>query len=167
VVKELLLNEPVQQFALVNSNHLIFANSAGQILIWNLNDLSHDPQIIYTSDQRQPFQALAYNASHKWLAIASSGTIKIFLILNPDNPGMLKPEQFTLKHKTIITQMGFSPDNNWLVTGSADALMLWDLRNIGTTEVDKFEPIVIETTANYFHSPLMGTASIFFMVITG
>jgi WD40 repeat protein len=150
VIKDLLLNEPAQKITLINSNHLIYTNPAGQILIWHLDDLSSDPQVIYTSDQRQPVQGLAYNAEHKWLAASSSGSVIIFLILNPDNPGNLKPEQFTLKHKTVITQMGFSPDNNWLVTGSADALMLWDMRDAGTKEVDKFEPIVIENSRQLF-----------------
>ena len=144
------MNEPVQKFVLVNSDNLIFANSTGQIILWHLDDTNRDPQIIYTSDQRQPFQTLAYNAEYKWLAAASSGTVMIFLILNPDNPGNLKPAQFTLKHKTVITQMSFSPDNNWLVTGSADALMLWDLRDVGVKDVDKFEPIVIENNRQLF-----------------
>lgn len=69
-------------------------------------------------------------------AAESTGSVMIFLILNPDNPGNLKPEQFTLKHRSVITQMGFSPDHNWLVTGSADALMLWDMSDAGIREVD-------------------------------
>ena len=74
----------------------------------------------------------------------------IFFIPNPDNPGNLKPEQFTLKHKTVIAQMGFSPDNNWLVTGSADAMMLWDMRDAGIKEVNKFEPIKIDNSRQLF-----------------
>lgn len=150
VVKDLLLNEPAQKLVLVNSHNLIFTNSTGQIMLWHLDDPDRDPQIIYASDQRRSFQTLAYNAEHKWLAASSSGTVMIFLILNPDNPGNLKPEQFTLKHKTVITQMGFSPDNNWLVSGSADALMLWDMRDAGIKEVDKFEPISIENSRQLF-----------------
>jgi WD40 repeat protein len=149
VIKDLQVNESVQKFVLVDKDHLIFTNSAGQILLWHLDDIDKEPQIIYTGDH-QPFQTLAYNPEHKWLAVSSSGTVMIFLILYPDNPGSLKPEQFTLKHKTVITHMDFSPDNNWLVTASSDALMLWDLRDIGTKEVDKFEPIVIENSRQIF-----------------
>ncbi len=149
VIKDLKLNEPVQKFVIIDKDHLIFANSAGQILLWHFDDIGKEPQIIYTSD-RQPFQTLAYNPEHKWLAVSSSGTVLIFLILNPDNPGSLKPEQFTLKHKTVVTHMEFSTDNNWLATGSSDALMLWDLRDIGTKEVDKFEPIVIDNSRQIF-----------------
>jgi hypothetical protein len=150
VVRDLLLNEPVQKFALINPDNLVYANQTGQILIWHLNDINSDPVVIYSSDQRQPVQNLAYNSEHKWLAASSSGTIMIFLILNPNNPGNIKPEQFTLKHKTVITQMGFSTDNNWLVSGSADALMLWDMRDAGIKEVDKFEPITIENKRQLF-----------------
>jgi WD40 repeat protein len=149
IVKDLIVSEPVQKFVVTDPGHLIFLNSAGQILLWHLNDLNSEPQIIYTSDH-QPFRTLAYDPEHKWLAVSSSGTVLIFLILNPDNPGTLKPEQFTLKHKTVITHMEFSPDHNWLVTGSADALMLWDLRDIGTKEVDKFEPIVIDNNRQLY-----------------
>jgi WD40 repeat protein len=150
VVKDLRLNEPVQKFTLINSKHLIYANSAGQVLIWHLDDIDREPQIIYSGDQHQPFQTVAYNAEHKWLAATTSGTVMIFPVPDPENPGNLKPEQFTLRHKTVITQMGFSPDNNWLVTGSADALMLWDMRDAGTKEVNKFEPIKIDNSRQLF-----------------
>ena len=46
--------------------------------------------------------------------------------------------------------MGFSPDNDWLVSGSADALMLWDLRDAGIKEVDKFEPVVTGNNRQLF-----------------
>jgi hypothetical protein len=46
--------------------------------------------------------------------------------------------------------MGFSPDNKWLITASTDALMLWDLRDIGTKDIDKFEPIVLENNRQLF-----------------
>jgi WD40 repeat protein len=64
--------------------------------------------------------------------------------VNPDNIGDLSPEAFTVKHKTVISHMEFSPDNNWLVSASPDAIMLWDLRDIGSKEIDKFVPIVVE-----------------------
>lgn len=150
IVKELLLNEPVQKFVLVNSDNFIFANSKGQILLWHLDNTSQDPQIIYASSERQPYKTLAYNAEHKWLAATRSGTIEIFEIPDPENPGKLKPEQFTLKHKTVINQAGFSPDNKWLVTGSADALMLWDLSETGINEISKSVPIVIENNRQLF-----------------
>jgi WD40 repeat protein len=149
IIRELVLNGPVQKFILVNSEQLFFINSSGQILLWGLNDVSKEPQIIYTGNH-QPVQNLAYNAEHKWLAAASSGTVIVFRITDPDHPGNLNPEQFTLKHRTVITQMGFSPDNKWLITASTDALMLWDLRDIGTKDIDKFEPIVLENNRQLF-----------------
>jgi len=148
VVRDLLLNEPVQKFTVVNSDHLIFANPAGQILIWHLDNIEKDPQVIYSGNQ--PVQTLVYNSEHKWLVASSSGTVMIFLILDPDNPGPINPEQFTLKHKTVINQMAFSHDNNWLATGSSDAIMLWNMRDIGLKEVDKFEPILIENNRQLF-----------------
>ena len=148
VVRDLMLNEPVQKFTVVNSDHLIFANPAGQILIWHLDNIDSDPEVIYSGNQ--PVQTLAYNMEHKWLAASSSGTVMIFLILDPDNHRTITPEQFTLKHKTIINQMAFSQDNNWLATGSSDALMLWNMRDIGLKEVDKFEPVLIENNRQLF-----------------
>jgi hypothetical protein len=150
VVKDLQLNEPVQKFTIANSNHLIFANSTGQILDWDLDDINREPQIIYTSENRQPFQALSYNSKLKWLAGSRSGSVVIFRIPDPDDPLKIKPLELTLKHKAVINQMGFSPDNDWLVSGSADALMLWDLRDAGIKEVDKFEPVVTGNNRQLF-----------------
>jgi WD40 repeat protein len=42
--------------------------------------------------------------------------------------------------------MEFSPDNNWLLTASSDALMLWNLKDVASTDIDKFVPLVIENT---------------------
>jgi WD40 repeat protein len=149
-VKELLLSEPVQKFVLINPGHLMFTSSSGQIIHWDLNNLNRDPEIIYRTANRQPINTLAYNAKHKWLVAASSGEILTFLILNPENMTNLEPGHFTLKHKAIISQIEFSPDNNWLVTASIDALMLWNLRDIGSLEVDKFVPIVIGNNHQVF-----------------
>lgn len=150
ILKELSLNEPVQEFVLLNSDNLVFSNSTGQILLWDLNDVNRDPQVIYAGNNRRAFKTLAYNREYKWLVATSSGTIEIFVIKDPANPGELKAEQFTMKHKTVITQTGFSPDNKWLVTGSSDALMLWNLSNIGINDISRFEPIVIENNGQLF-----------------
>ena len=142
-IRKLKMTDPVQKFILADSDQLIFTNSSGNIYRWNLNDINAEPEIIYTNKPRQAFQTLAFNATHKWLAMASSGSIIIFR-MNHGNFENIEPEQFTLKHKGIISHMEFSPDNNWLLTASSDALMLWNLRDIGTTEINKFVPLVIE-----------------------
>jgi len=148
-VKELLLDEPVQKFILIQSDHLVFANSSGQILQWDLKDINLEPGIIYSDENRRPFQTIAYNSSHEWMAVASLGNIMIFTY-NPDNNENLKSGMLIAKHKGVISQMDFSPDNNWLVSGSQDAIILWDLRDIGNREIDKFVPIVIPNNRQIF-----------------
>ena len=148
-VKELLLNEPVQKFILIQSEHLVFANSSGQILQWDLKDINREPGIIYSDENRRPLQTIAYNASHEWIAVASLGNIMIFTF-NPDNNENLKSGMFIAKHKGVISQMDFSPDNNWLASASQDAIILWDLRDIGSREIDKFVPIVIPNNRQIF-----------------
>ena len=142
-VKILAVNEPVQKFVLIDPDHLVFTNSTGNILNWDLKNTDREPEIIYSNENRQPFNTLAYNATHRWLVAASFGNIMIFP-LDPDNIKNLKPEQFTIKHKAVISQIAFSPDNNWLVSASQDAVMLWNMRDIGIKEPDKFMPVVVE-----------------------
>ena len=148
-VTELLLNEPVQKFVLANSDHLIFTNSTGHILHWDLKNINQEPEIIYSNENNQPFHTLAFNATHKWLAVASFGEIMIFNF-ESNNFENIKPEIFTVKHKAVISHIAFSPDNNWLVSASQDAIMLWDLREIGSKEIDKFVPIVIDNNRRIF-----------------
>lgn len=149
IITELLLNEPVQKFVLIQSDYLVFANSSGQILQWDLNNMNQEPEIIYNDENRRPFQTIAYNEFHEWLAVASLGNIMIFPF-NPDNNENLKFGMFIVKHKGVISQMDFSPDNNWLVSASQDAIILWDLRDIGSKEINKFVPIVVENNRQVF-----------------
>ncbi len=148
-IRVLTLNEPVQKFVLTGSDQLVYTDSKGNILLWDLNSIAVDPHIIYSNDNRQPFNTLAYNAAHGWLAAASYGKILVFPS-KPDNIKNLKPEQFTITHKAVITHLNFSPDNNWLVSASTDAVMLWDLKEIGSQETDKFVPVIIENNHRIF-----------------
>ena len=68
----------------------------------------------------------------------------------PGQAGKLKPEQFALNHKAVISRLDFSPDNNWLVSGSTDAVMIWDMRDIKINEIDKIIPVVIENNKQLF-----------------
>lgn len=147
--KDLLVSEPVQKFTLTGSDHLVFGNSSGQVLKWDLNNLNREPVIIYNDENRRPFQTIAYNPIHKWLALSSLGNIMIFPF-NPDNTENLKSGMFISRHRGVISQMDFSPDNNWLVSASPDAVILWDLRDIGSNEIEKFVPIVIENNRQIF-----------------
>jgi WD40 repeat protein len=150
MVRQLSLNDPVQKFIMPDSNHLIFANSQGQLLLWHLDDIASDPVVVFSGERRQPIQLLAFSNTHRLLAAGSSGRIMIFNITDPDKFRNPVPEFLTMRHKTVISQMEFSPDNNWLVTGSNDAVMLWDLRDIGIKEVNKFEPVIIENNRQLF-----------------
>lgn len=142
-IKILTVKDPVQKFVMIDSDHLIFANSTGNLLDWDLNKIEQEPQIIFSNDKHQPFNTLAYNVAHKWLVTSSFGEILIFPF-NTHKTGNPEPEQFAVKHKAVIFHTDFSPDNNWLVTASTDAIMLWDMRDIEIKDIDKIIPVVIE-----------------------
>jgi WD40 repeat protein len=148
-LKTLTLNEPVQKFILVNSDHLIFTNSSGNILDWNLNNTETQPQIIFSNGNHQPLNTLAYDSDRKWLVASSFGNIMIFPY-DPGQTGTLKPELFAVKHKAVISKLDFSPDKNWLVSGSQDAIMIWDMRDIKLNEIDKIVPVVIDNNRQLF-----------------
>lgn len=149
IVKELLLNEAVQKFVLAQSNYLIFTNSSGQILKWDLKNLNREPVIIYSNETRRSLQTIAYNASHEWIAVGNISDIMIFPF-NPDNTENLKDGMIIARHKGVISQMDFSRDNNWLATASQDAIILWNLRDIKSGEINKFVPIVIPNNRQIF-----------------
>jgi WD40 repeat protein len=142
-IKILTEKDAVQKVVLTDSDHLIFSNST-DIMVWDLNQIDQDPLVIYSNEMRQPFTSLAYNPVHKLLVATTLGEILTFT-LNNDKTGILKSEQFAVKHEAVISRTDFSRDNNWLVTASFDAIMLWDIRDIKQDGADKVLPIVIET----------------------
>jgi hypothetical protein len=148
-IKELQLSEEVKKFVIAGSDKLIFGNTSGQILKWDLNNINKDPEIIYKDENHRPFQSVAYNANHRWLSLSSLGNIMIFPF-NNENGENLRSGIVISKHKGAISQMDFSPDNNWLVSASQDAVILWDLRGIGNTEIEKFVPIVVANNRQIF-----------------
>jgi WD40 repeat protein/energy-coupling factor transporter ATP-binding protein EcfA2 len=148
-IKILAVKDPVQKFVLIDSDHLVFTNSTGNILEWDLNDIEQEPKILYSNESHQSFNSLTYNAAHKWLAASSLGNLMIFPF-NHEKTGSLKPELFTVKHKAVISQIDFSPDNNWLVSASQDAIMLWDIRDVEIKEIDKIIPVVIDNSRQIF-----------------
>jgi len=148
-IANLQLDNPVKKFVLTKNHHLVFFNAAGQILNWDLNHINEQPEIFYTSISRQPYQTIAYSTIHNLLVATSMGSIEIFPI-KTDLPGNLQAERFTVKHNTIVSQLEFSPDHNWLVSASADAIMLWDLEDLGGKETERFVPLVIENIWQIF-----------------
>lgn len=148
-ISKLQLNEAVQKFVLTSPDHLVYSNSSGQIMEWELNHSENPPKVLYANTGRIPYQTIAYNATHNWLVTTSLGDIIVFSI-DPDHPENLKPEGFTVKHKGVIQELEFSPDNNWLVSASQDAIMLWDLREMKMLEINKYVPIVIDNNRLIF-----------------
>jgi WD40 repeat protein len=148
-LKILSVKEPVQKFILVNTDHLIFTNSTGNIYDWDLKYTEKQPEIIFSNENHQPISNLAYNSDRRWLAASSFGNMMIFPY-DRGQAGKLKPEQFALNHKAVISRLDFSPDNNWLVSGSTDAVMIWDMRDIKINEIDKIIPVVIENNKQLF-----------------
>jgi hypothetical protein len=148
-VRDLQLNEEVKKFALAGPDNLVFGNTSGQILKWDLNNINKEPEIIYRDVNRRPFQSIAYNSDHKWIALSSLGNIMIFQF-NPENIRDLGSGMVISRHKGAITQMDFSPDNNWLVSASQDAVIFWDLRGIGSMEIEKFVPLVVANSRQIF-----------------
>jgi WD40 repeat protein len=148
-VKKLPVGEPVHKFVLVGENHLIYTNSTGKILSLDLNFPDKEPVIVYSGNDHQAFQTVAYNATHRWLLVSRSGTLNVFTI-NPEDMKIISSGQLTIKHKSQISQAGFSPDENWLVTASPDAIMLWDLHDASDQDLDKLVPIVIDNNRQIF-----------------
>jgi hypothetical protein len=148
-IKILTVKDPARKLVMIDSDHLIFANSTGNLLNWDLNNLEQEPQIIFSNENHQPFNTLAFNAAHKWIVTSTFGQIMI-IPYNTQKTGNIEPEQFVIKHKGLISQIDFSPDNSWLVTASPDAIMLWDMRDIGIKEMDKIIPVVIENNRQIF-----------------
>ena len=148
-IATLQLDDPVQKFVLTQTDHLVFTNAGGQVLDWDLNNVNGQPEILYTNESHQPYQTLAYSATHKWLVATSMGSIMTFPF-DPDLPGNLEPGRFTVSHKARVSQLEFSPDHKWLVSASLDAIMLWDLRDVGSKETEKFVPLVIENNQQIF-----------------
>jgi len=140
---------PVQEFVLTQNDHLVFTDGAGNILEWDLNNVNSQPEIFYTNVNRQPYKSIAYSNAHNWLVATSMGNIEIFQV-DPNLRGNPEPERFTVKHNTPVSQLEFSPDQNWLVSASPDAIMLWDLRDVGSKETEKLVPLVIENMGQIF-----------------
>jgi WD40 repeat protein len=69
---------------------------------------------------------------------------------DPENAENLRSGMSISRHKGVISQMDFSPDNDWLVSASSDAVIIWDLRGIGSTEIEKFVPLVVENIRQVF-----------------
>ena len=148
-IKILTVKDPARKLVMIDSDHLIFANSTGNLLNWDLNNLEQEPQIIFSNEKHQPFNTLAFNAAHNWIVASTFGQIMI-IPYNTQKTGNIEPEQFVIKHKGLISQVDFSPDNSWLVTASTDAIMLWDMRDIGIKEMDQIIPVIIENNRQIF-----------------
>jgi WD40 repeat protein len=148
-IKKIPVGAPVRKFVLIGEDHLVYTNSTGNILSLDLNNTDREPAIVYSGNNRQPFQTLAYNPSHRWLVVSRSGTISVFTI-NPEEINIISSGQFTMKHKSQVSQAGFSPDGYWLVTASPDAIMLWDLHDASDQDIDKLVPIVVDNNRQIF-----------------
>ena len=148
-VKILTVKDPVQKFVITGTDHLIFTNSNGKILDWDLNNIDAEPAVLYSNSSHQPYNTLAFDATHNRVAVSSLGEL-VILPLKTVDPEIRKPEQFAVKHKAVISQLNFSPDNQWLISGSQDAVMFWDMRDVEIKDVDKVIPVVVENNRQIF-----------------
>ena len=148
-VSKLQLDGPVQKFVVINQDHLVYTNSEGEILDWDMINTDRNPEVLYTHESGKPLQSLAYDTTHKLLITSSYGEILIFP-LDQDSTEMISPQRLTLKHKALISQLEFSPDHNWLVSASQDAILLWNLKHLERNNSDKLVPIVIDNNRMIF-----------------
>jgi len=148
-IRKLPVGEPVRKFVLIGKDHLIYTNSTGNIFSLDLNNIDKQPSIVYSGNEHQSFQTLAYNSSLHWLMVSRSGTLSVFSI-NPEDVSIISSNQFTMKHESQVYQAGFSPDDNWLVTAGPDAIMLWDLHDASDQDIEKLVPIVIDNNRQIF-----------------
>jgi WD40 repeat protein len=150
IVKQLITNNPVQKFVLIDPDHLLFIDNAVELRVWHLDDLNREPQIVYSNRHSQPFGTMAFNDELNCLVTSVSGTIMVFQVLGAEKLKDLKPTQLPIKHKTVVSHLEFSPDNKWLASGSTDAIMLWDLSDFDFNDPDKLGPLSIENNRQLF-----------------
>jgi WD40 repeat protein len=148
-VKILTVKDPVQKFVITGSEHLIFTTPSGNILNWDLNRIDSEPKVLYSNVNNRPYNTVAFDATHNRLAVSSLGELFI-LPLKAEKQEILKPEQFAVRHKAVISQLSFSPDNQWLISASQDAVMFWDMRDVEIKDVDKIIPVIVENNRHIF-----------------
>jgi len=140
-IRELQLDENIKEFVVVNSGLLVFPMSGGRLMGWDPgSDL--EPETLFVNEDQKPFQSIAYNQELDWLVASSQGKIKIILLQPLLSQGT--PSVLTIENVGVISQLEFSPDNNWLVSAATDAIMLWDLNDEENRTADGIKPLVIE-----------------------
>ncbi len=131
----------INSLIITDDDYLMATDEIGNILQWNLATIANNSkaQTLQTTIGR--LFSLAYNPVLKWLLSGSNkGKIRVS---RRDKLDAI--ESFTIKHKGIISDICFSPDNHWVASASLDGtVLLWDLQNFKYQGVDKFVPIRID-----------------------
>lgn len=142
LVRQLQLEENIEEFIVINSDLLVFPASAGRILGWDPGS-DKEPETLFVNEEQQAFQSIAYNREHDWLISSCMGDIRI-IPFRPGSGEELTSVSLAVKHRGVVRRLEISPDHRWLVSASTDAIMLWDLRDAESNTFDKITPLVIE-----------------------
>ena len=108
------------------NNQLLGISEKGEVLAWNLGDGNSEQKLF--EEQGEKGTAIALSEDGKYLAVGfESGKV---IIWDHDQQEII---QSLTGHTAAIKSMSFSPNNNFLVTGSLDhTAQLWNLQSLNT-----------------------------------
>lgn len=139
---EVKLNAPVTSFIQPGGDN-IMAVSNGNIVAIDVNN-PEKPFQQFKNQQNYDYYTLAYSDYFKWTVAGTSRGKLLVLQTDPQRGTVEKIIPFPMQHEGVVNCMVFSPDNQWLATGSHDGtIMLWYLKEVITKGIDKMAPLVI------------------------
>ena len=150
LLREIQLDENIEEFVIINQELVVYPLSDGRIMAWDPGS-DEEPKVLYADASRQPFQAIAYNPEHNMLVTSSPGQLKMFPF-DPEISVELITSSGTIEfgQKGVISHLEFSPDNRWLVSAGAEAILLYDLSDTENISVNRYIPLVIENDRMIF-----------------
>jgi len=119
-----------------DGNWLVIVRRENEAYLWHLQG---EMEMTQLNGHSQPVTAVAISPNGKWLATASHDTTIQLWSLDGDSvkqpPVLLRQhdnEDNTLDrdgHSQVVTALVFSPDSNWLASGSHDqTVRLWNMK---------------------------------------
>jgi len=133
--------------AVVNSKMLIGVDSRGDLVRIVINGSNSEIKPIKLA--RSFLYSINYNSKLDWLiGGGSNGEIVIIKNYASDNVSFTK---FPRQHKGIVSNIEFSPNNQWMASASFDGtILLWNLSELTSKGVERLLPIEIQNNSKIF-----------------